>query len=199
MLKNNYNPYLCLKKGMRLVMKNKKIIVLFIALFIIILVIGFLMINYFKNKQEETGVEEYVPEEEITEDQFRQTIVSLYFVNKDTNKISPEARLVDIREVVNNPYEKLVSLLIEGPKNETLKKVIPDNTRVLKTFLENDCVTIDFSSEFLNYDKEDKDLKYNMINTIVNTLTELTEVDSVKFLIDGQINSDFAETFARIK
>ena len=199
MLKNNYNPYLCLKKGMRLVMKNKKIIVLFIALFIIILVIGFLMINYFKNKQEETGVEEYVPEEEITEDQFRQTIVSLYFVNKDTNKISPEARLVDIREVVNNPYEKLVSLLIEGPKNETLKKVIPDNTRVLKTFLENDCVTIDFSSEFLNYDKEDKDLKYNMINTIVNTLTELTEVNSVKFLIDGQINSDFAETFARIK
>ena len=199
MLKNNYNPYLCLKKGMRLVMKNKKIIVLFIALFIIILVIGFLMINYFKNKQEETGVEEYVPEEEITEDQFRQTIVSLYFVNKDTNKISPEARLVDIREVVNNPYEKLVSLLIEGPKNETLKKVIPDNTKVLKTFLENDCVTIDFSSEFLNYDKEDKDLKYNMINTIVNTLTELTEVNSVKFLIDGQINSDFAETFARIK
>ena len=41
--------------------------------------------------------------------------------------------------------------------------------------------------------------KNNIINSIVNTLTELTEVNSVKILIDGQENSQFNETYQRKK
>ena len=69
-------------------------------------------------------VEEYTPQEEITDEQARQTIVSLYFPLKETNELNPEARLIDIREIINNPYEKLVNLLIEGPKNDKNKKSI---------------------------------------------------------------------------
>lgn len=155
-------------------MKNKKIGIIFFTAFIILLIGGFFAIRYVKNKEKETVVEEYVPEEEITEEQVRQTIVSLYFPNKETNELNPEARLIDIKEIMNNAQEKLISLLVEGPKNEKNKKVIPEGTKLNKSYFEGDCVVLDFSSEFLNYNKEEEKAKENLIDCIVNTLTELT-------------------------
>ena len=178
-------------------MKNKKIIAIFLVLIIIVLVGGYFGIKYVKDKQEETSVEEYIPEEEITNEQLRQTIVSLYFPNKETNEINPEARLIDINEIINSPYEKLVNLLIEGPKNEKNKKIMPENTQLLQNYLEGDCIVLDFSAEFLNYDKEAENGKENLINSIVNTLTELTEINEVKILINGQENSEFNEVYTR--
>ena len=46
--------------------------------------------------------------------------------------------------------------------------------------MEDDCAVLDFSEEFLNYNKNDEKIKNNIINCIVNTLTELTEVNKVK-------------------
>lgn len=176
---------------------NKKIIIIFAILLIIILVGGAFLIKYFSDKKEETVVEEIVPEEEITEEQNRQTIVSLYFLNKETSEIQPEARLIDIKEIMNQPYDKLINLLIEGPKNEKNQKLIPENTKLNKTYMEGDIVVLDFSSEFLNYDKSTENYKNNMLKSIVNTLTELTEVNGVKILINGEPNTDFAETYYR--
>lgn len=180
-------------------MKNKKIICIFSILLVIILIAGYFGIRYAKEKEAQESTQEYTPEEEITEEQLRQTIVSLYFPDKETGELMPEARLVDIKEIMNNPYEKLVNLLIEGPKNEKATKVIPENTKVLKTYTEGDCVVLDLSKEFLNYSKEDTKQKQNMIDSIVNTLTELTEVNSVKFMIDGQSNKEFKDIYTRRK
>ena len=178
-------------------MKNKKIIIIFTTCLIVLLIGGYFGIKYVKNKQEETVLEEYVPEEEITEEQYRQTIVSLYFVNKESKEIEPEARLVDIKELINNPYEKLINLLMEGPKNDKLEKIIPEGTKILRVYMENDCLILDMSSEFLNYNKEDEKIKNNIINSIVNTMTELTEVNQVKILIDGNENEEFKEIYKR--
>ena len=91
-------------------MKNKKIAIFFLAILIILLIGGYLTIQYVRHKEEETAVEEYTPQEEITEEQVRQTIVSLYFPSKETGELNPEARLIDIKDIINNPYEKLVNL-----------------------------------------------------------------------------------------
>lgn len=176
---------------------NKKIIIIFTILLIVILVGGYFLIRYFNNKKEETIVEEIVPEEEITEEQSRQTIVSLYFLDKETNELQPEPRLIDIKEIMNQPYEKLVNMLIEGPKNEKYEKTIPENTKLNKTYMEGDIAVLDFSSEFLNYDKNKENSKNNMIKSIVNTLTELTEVNKIKILINGEQNTDFLDTYYR--
>ena len=178
-------------------MKDKKIFIFFEILLIIIIIGGYFCIKFVKNKEEETNVTEYTPEEEISQDQLRKTIVSLYFVSNENNDLVPEARLIDIKEIINTPYEKLVNLLIEGPKNDKNKKIIPDNTTLLKSFIEGDCVTLDFSSEFLNYNKEDEKEKNNLINTLVNTLTELTEVNKVKILVNGESAEEFNEEYAR--
>ena len=178
-------------------MKNKKMMMIFFVLLLIILVGGYFFIQHLKSNEQETAIEEYVPQEEITEAQVRQTIVSLYFPMKENDELTPEARLIDIKEIINNPYEKLINLLIEGPKNDKNKRVIPENTKLNKNYLEGDCVVLDFSSELLNYSKDSDKEKNNLINSIVNTLTELTEVNKVKILIDGNVNDEFKDVYKR--
>ena len=174
---------------------NKKIIMIFTGLLIVILVGGYFIIHYFKRQQQETTIEEYTPEEEITEEQNRQTIVSLYFLEKETNALAPETRLVDIKEIMNTPYDKLVNMLIEGPKNEKYTRLLPENTKLNKTYLEKDMLYIDFSNEFLNYNKEDPTVKQNIIDSLVKTLTQLTEINSIKILINGEENEEFNEIY----
>ena len=178
-------------------MKNRKIFLLFLILFILLLIGGYFGIKYIKDKKEEENIQEYTPEEEITEEQYRQTIVSLYFADKETGELLPEARMIDIKEIINDPYNVLMNMLIEGPKNEKFTKVIPDGTKVLNINKEGDTLTIDFSSEFLNYDKNADIAKNNLIYSIVNTMTELTEINHVKFLVNGEVNSDFSDTYVR--
>lgn len=179
-------------------MKNKKIILLFLILLIIIFVAGFFAIKYVKQKkQNEIVQEEYIPEEEISEEQLRETIVSLYFPDNETNLLKPEARLVNVKELMNSPYNILVELLIQGPKNDKLNKIIPENTKLLNSSFEGECLTLDFSSEFLNYNKDDEKQKDNLINAIVNTVTELNEVNKLKILINGQTNEEFKDEYVR--
>ena len=176
---------------------NKKIGALFFVLLAIILIGGFFGIRFVKNKERNEIIEEYTPEEEIAENQVRQTIVSLYFLSKDTKNLVPEARLIDIKEIINDPCDKLVNLLIQGPKSEKNEGLMPENTKLNKTYYDGDCVVIDLSSEVLNYDKTDEHSKNNLVNSIVNTLTQLTEVNKVKILVDGNENEEFNQTYER--
>lgn len=178
-------------------MKNKKIILLFVILLIIIFVVGFFSIKFVRNKKESEMKNEYVPEEEISDEQLRETIVSLYFPDKETNMLKPEARLVNVKELMKSPYNVLIELLISGSKNEKLQGIIPENTKLLNSSLEGECLTLDFSEELLNYDKENAKTKDNLINSIVNTVTELNEVNKVKILINGQTNEEFKDEYVR--
>lgn len=177
--------------------KNKLRIIVGVVL-IGIVVAGFFGIKWAQNNSQETSIgEEYTPEEEITEDQERMATVNLYFPNKEKNKLEIETKLVDIREMMNIPYEKIINLLKEGPKKDNLEAVIPKNTQVLKTYMDKDCLVLDLSKDFLNYDMEKDNAKENLINSIVYSLTELTEVNSVKFLIEGVENEQFNEAYTR--
>ena len=187
---------------------NKKYIILFVLLFLIILIAGVFTIKKLKQKDTQAiSIEdEYTPEEEITEEQSstRDTVVTVYFPNKDTKKISPEARTVDVRNIVNNPYQELMNLLMEGPKSEKLEKIIPENTLLLGSNLENDVLTLNLSNEILNYkvtsndEVEISNAKENLVSSIVNTMTELSEVGKVKIIIEGQPNEEFPKEYERI-
>ena len=178
-------------------MKSKKIVIIFSCLLIVILIGGYFTIKYVKNKKDEDNItDEYTPQEEISDEQERQTIVSLYFQSKESKKLVPEARLIDIKEIINDPCDKLVQLLIEGPKNEKEEGIIPENTKLNKSYMDDDCVILDFSNDLLNYNKNDEKGKDNLINSLVNTLTQLTEVNRVKILIDGNENEEFNETYS---
>ncbi len=50
------------------------------------------------------------------------TIVTLYFVNNKTGEIVPEARNIDAKELIENPYEKVINFKSKDQKMKNLKK-----------------------------------------------------------------------------
>lgn len=171
-------------------MKNKKRMIIIIII-LCVLTLGVIFMFFVKDKKEE--VTEILPEEEISDEQLRQTMVSLYYENKETKKLMPEARLVDVKLLIDEPYKMLVNLLMEEPKNSSLKSVIPNNVTVNKIELNSDILYIDFSKEFIENHEGGLENEKNTIYSIVNTLTELTEVNGVKILIDNEENKAFKD------
>ena len=136
-------------------------------------------------KYKTNEINEYIPQEEISEEQERQTLVTLFFQNSETMELMPEARLIDVKQLIEKPYETLVNLLIEGPKNDKLQLLIPEGTKLNTITKDKNTAIIDFSTEFKNINLG-KDQEEKIVYSIVNTLTELAEIDFVKILIDGQ-------------
>ena len=174
-------------------MNTKKIICIFLTILIVIGVFIFLAKN---KKNTEENINEFTPQEEISGEQMRETIVSLYFLNPDTKELQSEGRLVDSKLLLQNPYKLIVELLINGPKNEDLTSVFPDNTRILDANIENSCVTLNFSEEITNF--KDDNQKHNIINSILNSLSALNEVDSIKILINNKENKNYNEKYSAI-
>lgn len=170
---------------------NKKIILIIIILAILIGV-GVWYFFYFSENNEQQ-VNEIIPEEEISEEQMRQTIVSLYFYNESAKSLASEGRLIDAKELVEDPYRKLMELLIEGPQNTSLSKTIPDGTRVNKAELKGETLYLDLSKEFIENHQGGEEQESITIYSIVNTMTNLTEVNAVKILIDGKENQAFKD------
>ena len=128
----------------------KKIV---IVLVIIAIIAG--VITYFINKNKKPEYVEYEPQEEISDEQERKTMISLYFVNKTTRNVEPEARMLDVKTLIKDPYTVIINMLIDGPKNGNHDNVIPEGTTLIGTSLEGDTLKINFSSE----------LKQKMIET----------------------------------
>ena len=164
------------------------VIVISIISIIAILIILNFSTEVVENVENETVIE---PEEEISEEQMRQTSVILYFEDKESMQLVTEEKKADAKDLIDNPYLYIVNLLILGPEDKNLQSPIPEGTKVNKAEINKDCVTVDLSKEFLNSSGT------NAIYAIVNSLTELKEVNSVKFLIDGEEQDNMKEAFVR--
>lgn len=174
-------------------MKNKKIIAI-VTLIIIVLIALFIL----KNITVENTVDEYqdyTPEEEISEEQLRQTKVTLYFANAETGELETEIRVIDANTLIENPYKQLMDMLIKGPESSKLAKLIPKGTILQEVRLEASCAVINVSNEILNCENEQ--IKLKMINSVMNTLGNLKEVESIKFLINGEENEQFPEVYTK--
>ena len=164
---------------------NRKTLIIIIVLVIAIAITGILLWSNRSKNMEENVIQ---PQEEITDEQMRTALVTLYYMNKETKELTPEGKMIDVKKLLADPYETLINLLIEQPKNEKLQSAIPNGTKVLGAELKGDVVYLDLSNEFIeNNSVEEK----TIINAIVNTLTELNEVNGVKILINGQENKEF--------
>jgi len=157
----------------------------------LVIFLGWLVMG---NKREKNKIiEEITPQEEISDEQLRQTIVTLYFLDKQTGGLQPEARQIDARMLLDNPYQILINMLIEGPKNEQLLGLFPQGTKINNVEIKEGIVYINFSKEFINEQKLGEEQEMKIINSILKTLLELSEVNGIKILIDGEENMCFPD------
>lgn len=90
-------------------------------------------------KIQDDEYQDYTPQEEISDEQMRQTKVMLYFENIANGELESEVRLVDANVLINDPVKELMNLLIKGPQSTSLKKLIPDGTSVHDVSVKNFC------------------------------------------------------------
>lgn len=173
-------------------MKKKPVII--IVLIIIGVLAYFLMNNISITKN--SKYMDYTPQEEISENQNRETTITLYFLNPETNNLKSEGRSVNANELLKNPYKVIVEKLIEGPSDKSLQKVFPENTKIIDANLSNNCVNLNFSEEFLNF--KDDVQKYNIINSMLDSLTQLNEVDSIKILVNNETKDGLSQEYTTI-
>ena len=172
--------------------KKKKIIIIsaIIAAVILALIFIFCSISLEKNEGDNTGKIEIVPEEEISDVQLRETAVELYYIDKN-NELVCELRKIDSKKLLEDPYVETMNMLQAGPQNEALHTAIPQGVKINKIERKGDCLTIDFSKEFVENQGEDLIIQGLVVNQIVNTMTQFKEINNVKFLIDGKSNVNF--------
>ena len=175
--------------------KKKRIIT--IIVFIAIIIGVFFIFKNIEIKKVEDEYQDYIPQEEISEEQETQTKIILYFENTETGELEAETQIIDVKKLLNEPYKEMVNLLIKGPQSSNLKKLIPDGTILNEIKIENGCAIINFSNQFLNFENDEK--KFKIINSIVNTLTNLKEINSVSFLINGEKNEKLSEIYLKNK
>ena len=175
-------------------MKRKKLTVI-ITIILLILLTFFVYKNVSIEKNKNDEYQDYTPQEEISEEQNRQTKITLYFQNAETGELDTEVKIIDANMLINNPEKEIINLLIKGPQSSNLKKLIPEGTILHDIKIEKSCAIINVSNEFLNYENEENKLK--IINSIVNSLTNLKEIDSVKFLINGENNEKLSDTYIK--
>ncbi len=170
--------------------------IILIVVCVIILLGGIIAFNF-------TIETEYIPEAEIEEKELRKTMISLYFQDRETKKIVKETRLIDSKNLLKNPYEELLNMLINGPENQSFQAVIPKNAKINDIKIENNVAIVNLSEEIITNITDDIQ-KRIIVESIVKTLTELTEVNGVKILINGNevdgfidVGLDFKQVFTR--
>ena len=149
------------------------------------------------NTRENVLIDEYIPEEEISKEQNRVTIVTLYFVDFATENIVPEARSLDVKELMEEPYKKVIQLLIDGSENDSIGKSIPEGTVLNSVSLNAEELTIDFNENFVSNFETEPEKFLLVVNSVVNTCLEFNDVSSVKFLINGEAYRGLEEAFVK--
>ena len=120
---------------------------------------------------------------EISDEKVYRKIFKLYFRKK--NKLLAEERKIDIG--LNQPEEKyILEKIILGPENNNLESVVPKETKIYDIKTDKDICYISLSDDFLNINKLDLDDQKFAVYGIVNSLTELENINKVQFLIETE-------------
>lgn len=139
------------------------------------------------------GKNDIVYDTDIIEQQSSEkTTVKLYFANSNATALKAEARQVETQNSLS--MEKtIITELLKGPVSQELLAVIPQDTKLLNIETNNGVCFVSFSAEFVTKFTGGTNTGMLIVYSIVNSLTELEDVDSVQILIEGKTGAEFGD------
>ena len=157
-------------------MKNKKIFMYLIIIFIIsfIIYIGIILVN--NKKTNKNIIEELTPMQEISEEQLRYTNITIFFYNKKNDQFEPEIVQIDSKTLLNDPERVLIKYLLLGSTNRNLTNLFPENTNLIDSKIVKNSLYLSFSEEFEQITDDNKE---KIKKEILLTVSQLKEIDSV--------------------
>ncbi len=111
--------------------------------------------------------------------------ISLYFSDLNAEYLVREVRRVKISR--GESLEKIVvQELINGPKGSDCAKIMPAETKIRSVETKDKVCFVNLSSDFVTKNNVGSSGERLTIYSIVNSLTELSNVEKVQFLIEGE-------------
>ena len=172
-------------------------ILTWIALFIIFVPGCSFKENLGFNKSEEASPVSSVSIDEAYAQKISDKVpLHLYFLANDFKGLKMEVRYIaleDAKKSVQNLAGIVVKELIAGPGNEAgLKASIPTGTKLLsEPSVKEGNLTVNLSKEFMEGLEKDQNLEKFAVFSLVNSLTEIKEIERVKFLVEGGVKKDY--------
>lgn len=172
---------------------------------ILTIVMGFMLGSCGENKATNANAaaapEDLEPVSSLTIDEEEAAVlnqkvpVCLYFSDEQQTKLVKEIRYLDINEAkkgANALASSIVKELLAGPKANGLKAVIPDGTSLRSPIkIEDRVAVVDLTKDFIDKHPGGKTMEELTVYSIVNTLTEMKEVERVKIIINGKETKNF--------
>jgi len=111
--------------------------------------------------------------------------ILLYFPNQSAEYVVPEQRTVEKRQ-----GEKLEEVIFrelqKGSERAGYGSVIPEGTKLISSEVKDGICYLDLSKEFVENNPGGTAFEMVLINSIVNSLTELSYIEKVQFLVEGE-------------
>ena len=130
---------------------------------------------------------------------YQEVKIAVYFAN-ETGDALVESNLKVTYDGTMSTERLILQQLMDGPLLKDMQEVIPKGTVLNKVTIRDGICYVDFNEKFM--EKREGITAEVAIYSIVNSLTELSNVYKVQFLINGETkktyqNLDFSSTFER--
>ncbi len=136
-----------------------------------------------KDKEKETAKTE-VKKEQTKKEETKEIRLKYYFPNEEGTKLLPVEKKVKVAE--HDKYKAALVELLKGATDKNMITIIPKKTRVRSVKVKDGVATVDFSGDMVKYFVGGSTGEELMVASIVNTLTEFSEIKAVKIIIDGK-------------
>ena len=111
---------------------------------------------------------------------------AIYLLDKN-NYLSMARINVNNKNEVSKAIDLIDGLTINGKKKDIIpngfKSLLPENTKVLNIKMDKGILTIDFSKEFKNIDKDNEK---KVVESLTYTLTSINGIDKIEIYIEGE-------------
>lgn len=116
--------------------------------------------------------------------------VTLYFPQKDSQKLVKEIRTIRVTD--QQPIARyIINELIKGPGHENMTEALSKDTVLLSVETSDNICFVNFKANFLDKNSGSAEKEKLAIYAIVDSLTELEQIQRVQFLMDGKKVDNF--------
>ncbi len=116
--------------------------------------------------------------------------VNLYFANADFNGLQADSETISLSPDTTLEHA-VMSRLLSPSSSGKLKSAVPEGTGLNDVYVSEGMCIVDLSREFVDNVVHDELHEGIAIYSIVNTMTELPMIDSVKILVDGKDSNGY--------
>ncbi len=134
------------------------------------------------SQQEQVQQKTEKPEtKEVTQD----IDIMVYYADENATGLIGEKRTLCVKQG-DNKYLLAVEELLKEPKTKGLVEVFPKKAKVKSVKVENGIATVDFSRELKTGFNGGSTGEELLVDSLVNTLTDFSEIKKVKIIIEGK-------------